>query len=376
MRSRRDFLIQAGQLGLVTFLGTGCQSLARRLEHSTQEMLLLATRPGSKKGQRLSSMVRFHSQQRTFQEISIPFMNNPHSILKTKMGRDFLVVIPNGEAHAHLVDQGSGELVRRFQSKNPYGFYGHGALSKDENYLFLSEPGHKDQGRIAIFDFKTGQYIDDLPGYGIHPHEIHLIDSEKVFVMANNGYKKDEVLRDRSYSSLSYVDAHSGRLLDKVFLKERNLHITHLAIAENGDVAMGMDMSTHPSKQKIPAQSVVAFRKAGQGIEVLKTPKNVLPNLGRHVLSVAYDAKTGVIGATNQYDGGPMTLWSSIEKRYLKTLPIKGSSGINFLQDKGVFLVSSHYDGVYEVSPRSLSVVGRTPSPYPKLYIDNHSTLN
>ncbi|MCB0420762.1 MAG: DUF1513 domain-containing protein [Bdellovibrionales bacterium] len=376
-KTRRAWLEQGLRLVPTPFLLSSCTSLLTKpSSHLEYQSILLASRPTKNKNIRQPILMVASSLTGHRKEFLLPSLQNPHATILSNRDPKSVVVVPNGERKSYRVSIESGQVMQEYMSNNPYGFYGHGVESPDGQYLFLSEPGPTEKsGRVAIYDNITGKFLDHLEGHGVHPHEIQVVDQGKVFILSNNGYKKSEKEYQRSFSSLSYIEVSSGKLLDQVFLPETHLHMTHLAVADNGDVAIGMDMSTHPLKQRIPSKSVVAFRKAGASIRILNADGPTKEMLGRHVLSVAYDEQNFIIGATNQYPNGPLTFWSSKKERFLRSLPIEGSSGINYLRDRRRFLVTTHNSGLYEISSPDLEVVRHIPMNDMELYVDNHSSV-
>jgi uncharacterized protein len=192
-------------------------------------------------------------------------------------------------------------------------FTGHGAYSADGRVLYVAEddvPG--ETGSIGLYDAADGyRRVGALPTHGLGPHEIVALDGGAVLAVANGGVithpdtGRAKLNLDAMDSSLTYVEAASGRLLDQVRLPERhaNLGIRHLAPLADGGVAFGVQ-DERPIGELQPL--VGAHRPGGGAVRLFETPEDVLVRLDGYIGSVASD---GRLVAASSPKGGLIGLW-------------------------------------------------------------------
>ena len=130
-------------------------------------------------------------------------------------------------------------------------FFGHGAFFDDGRLLAATENDF-DGGRgvLGIYDASAGgayRRVGEFDCGGIGPHEVLLLPDGKTLCVANGGilthpdYGKLELNLDTMRPSLAYLDAASGKLLERVELDPalHRLSIRHLAVAADGAVWFG-----------------------------------------------------------------------------------------------------------------------------------------
>ena len=129
-------------------------------------------------------------------------------------------------------------------------FFGHGAFFDDGRLLAATENDF-DGGRgvLGIYDASAGGAYRRVGEFdcGIGPHEVLLLPDGKTLCVANGGilthpdYGKLELNLDTMRPSLAYLDAASGKLLERVELDSalHRLSIRHLAVAADGAVWFG-----------------------------------------------------------------------------------------------------------------------------------------
>ena len=130
-------------------------------------------------------------------------------------------------------------------------FFGHGAFFDDGRLLAATENDF-DGGRgvLGIYDASAGgayRRVGEFDCGGIGPHEVLLLPDGKTLCVANGGilthpdYGKLELNLDTMRPSLAYLDAASGKLLERVELDSalHRLSIRHLAVAADGAVWFG-----------------------------------------------------------------------------------------------------------------------------------------
>ncbi len=129
-----------------------------------------------------------------------------------------------GGGHAQLIDGGKTALT---VERAPYGPY-------------LGAP-EKHYGRVTLRDAQTLGTVQSISTFGILPHDLHVLDDDRMLVIANYGNLAPRNCRgappDHTIEpSVTFVDLMSGKLLDKVVLPSGGAEIRHLAAADRSRV--------------------------------------------------------------------------------------------------------------------------------------------
>lgn len=226
-------------------------------------------------------------------------------------------------------------------------FFGHGAYFDGARLLAATENDF-DGGRgvLGIYDASPGggyRRVGEFDSGGIGPHEVVLMPDGKTLCVANGGilthpdYGKLELNLDTMRPSLAYLDAASGRLLEKVELAPElhRLSIRHLALAADGTVWFGCQYMG-PAGDR-PA--LVGRYRRGAQPELFAGPAPTLREMRNYVGSVAADAAGGII-ATSSPVGGRVLYWDAASGRWLGETRLADGCGVAPAQGGG-FLVSS-----------------------------------
>ena len=192
--------------------------------------------------------------------------------LLDESGRDLRVVPMPARGHSFAIDAAGGRAVVFGRQPGFFAlgfgldgaagpveldlpqdrhFFGHGAFFDDGRLLAATENDF-DGGRgvLGIYDASAGgayRRVGEFDCGGIGPHEVLLLPDGKTLCVANGGilthpdYGKLELNLDTMRPSLAYLDAASGKLLERVELDPalHRLSIRHLAVAADGAVWFG-----------------------------------------------------------------------------------------------------------------------------------------
>ncbi|AWK89325.1 DUF1513 domain-containing protein [Azospirillum thermophilum] len=245
-----------------------------------------------------------------------------------------------------LADGAAGPVVKAPEDRR---FTGHGAFSPDGRLLFVAEDDvPKEAGAIAVYDAADGyRRLDALPTHGLGPHELVMIGGG-VLAVANGGVithpdtGRAKLNLEDMDSSLTYVEAASGRLLDKLRLPEEhsNLGIRHLAALPDGGVAFG----TQDERPTGELQPLTGAHRPGSGaVRLFATPEDVLTRLDGYIGSVAAE---GSVVAASSPKGGLIGLWDAADGRWLGAAALPDGCGVapaggGFLATSGLGMVET-----------------------------------
>ncbi len=252
-----------------------------------------------------------------------------------------------------LADGTAGAVVKAPDDRR---FTGHGAFSADGALLFVAEddvPG--ETGAIGVYsaaagDSNGGGYrrLGALPTHGLGPHELVMMAGGTVLAVANGGVithpdtGRAKLNLDAMDASLTYVEAATGRLLDKVRLPERhaNLGIRHLALLDDGGVAFGTQ-DERPIGELQPLTG--AHRPGGGAVRLFATPDDILARLGGYIGSIASDGRTV---AASSPKGGLIGLWDGTNGAWLGATTLPDGCGLapcaaGFLATSGLGVIET-----------------------------------
>ncbi|WP_459614989.1 DUF1513 domain-containing protein [Bordetella sp. 2513F-2] len=323
------------------------------------------------------------------------------AVVLDERGRDLLVVPMPDRGHSFALDPERGRAVafgrqpgffavafdlQGRRAPEPLAvapgrhFFGHGVFLPDGRRLIATENDYEGgRGVLGVYDASPGGGYRRLGEYdcaGIGPHEVVLMPDGRTLCVANGGilthpdYGKLELNLDSMQPSLAYIDAHDGRLLDRVSLDPalHQLSIRHLAVAGDGAVWFGCQ-HMGPASERPP---LVGRHRRGRPMEMYTGPAEVLRGFGNYVGSVAADRSGGVI-ATSSPVGGQVAYWDAGSGACLGRTPLPDGCGVAARSSQPGFLASSGTGAMIAAAP------GQAPHPLlaadPGLAWDNHFRL-
>lgn len=269
-----------------------------------------------------------------------------------------------------LTDGTPGPVVRAPDDRR---FTGHGAYSADGRTLYVAEDDvPREEGAIGVYD-ATDNYrrIGAIPTHGLGPHELILMQDGTTLAVANGGVithpdtGRAKLNLDSMDASLTYVEAATGRLLDKVRLPEEhnNLGIRHIALLDDGGIAFG----TQDERPIGMLQPLTGAHRPGSGaVRLFDTPEDVLSRLQGYIGSVASDGRT--VAASSPL-GGIIGLWDAATGAWLGSTAL--ADGCGLAPNGEGYLATSGLGVIEPVSNTAAAGPGRRA---PEFRWDNHLT--
>ena len=250
-----------------------------------------------------------------------------------------------------VFDSRTGHVSKTLNAKQHRHFYGHGYFSSDGRYLFSTEKNMKTgQGLIGVWDAKDSyKRIDEIPAYGIGPHEMAIMPDNKTMVVAVGGIQtmdRQKMNIDTMQPSLNYIDTHSGVLIGKYSLAQQHhtLSIRHLDISSDGTVAF----ACQDQRNKGRATSLVGLHNVeGLGdnkLRLMDTPDTIIQKQKRYCGSVKIDKGNSFV-AVSSPRGNSINIWDLKNQHVIESINFDDSCGIASTQNNNEFLLSSGSDG-------------------------------
>lgn len=285
-------------------------------------------------------------------QITHPLPSRAHHILAdSTRGWLFSVARRPGE-FIDIYDYQNQQPVTRLAVQSGYYLQGHALLSPDGCYLYTSETRlENDQGYLVVRDLNDNfKVVNELPTYGIEPHEFLWMPDGKTLVVANGGIKtagREKLNLDTMQSSLTYLDSSSGKLLATHQLADEyhQCSIRHLDVAANGQVIAALQYQGHPADQ-VPL--ILAHQQDGM-LQTLAIPELIRSQLQQYCGSASFDS-SGEFAAVSSPRGNQIMLWDMQQRSFLSSIYAADGCGVAAGSQAGEFLVSTGRGKVYQLN--------------------------
>lgn len=223
---------------------------------------------------------------------------------------------------ALVVDCLTKQLKAKLNSPKGRHFYGHGAFSRNGDWLFTTENDYEaGKGIVGVWDVGQGyKRIAEFTSGGIGPHDIKRLPGTDSLVVANGGLDthpdtgRTKLNIPDMAPNLTYIE--NGVVVEVASLG-LNLHknsIRHLAVSAEGNVAFGMQWQ---GGGDLPP--VVGLHSRGLAAKTIDVPPTILRQMRGYVGSIAFtgDERSIVVtsprgGVVQTYDAAGQGLTSSI----------------------------------------------------------------
>ena len=224
--------------------------------------------------------------------------------------------------------------------------FGHGCFSADGKKLFTTEADLKTgQGKIVVRDSNTYQPITEYDSYGIGPHEIKLMSDQITLVVANGGiHTRPETGRKKlnlvsMFSTLTYIDSRTGKLLEAISVEEPKSSIRHLDVAQDGSVAIAIQLQ----RKAAGHNNIVALtgvHQRGKSIRLFDAPETLLAKMNDYVGSVAINNQTRIAGFACP-KGNLVAFWDMDKGNLVGYHAFNDACGVAVTADQKHFVTSS-----------------------------------
>ncbi|WP_430460126.1 DUF1513 domain-containing protein [Thalassolituus sp. LLYu03] len=275
------------------------------------------------------------------------------------------------------VDLARGEITHRFQSADGHHMHGHGCFSADGRVLYTTESDYRDgTGKIVLRDSQDYRPLGEFLSHGTGPHDIQLMPDQKTLVVANGGLRTRpesgaQVLNpDTMRSTLTYLDAASGRLLSEHTLSESKASIRHLDVARDGTVVV----ATQLQRQAMSDNHLVALgavHKPGQELMLLNGPLSLIERFNDYMGSVVLNEHERIAGFTSPR-GNIAAFWHIDSGELAGYHAFFDVCGLTTSLDERWFVLSNSAGEVRQLNARTLKEDKSLRRDYDGMHWDNH----
>ncbi|MFO1207997.1 MAG: DUF1513 domain-containing protein [Amaricoccus sp.] len=194
------------------------------------------------------------------------------------------------DGFALVVDTAEGQALARLDPAPGRHLAGHGAFDAGAWLLFAAEAADDGSGFLGIHDgFGGYRRVGEVPTGGLWPHAVLLMPDGERLAVANAGTAEGG-------SSLAYLDAASGEILDRLEPPDPGLAVRHLAAAPDGTLVATLGWSEPDG----PAPGLLAVHRPGSAELALFA---ALPTLGDAAGDLAVSADGRLVAVTGSRGG-------------------------------------------------------------------------
>lgn len=345
--TRRQLLNQGLTSALLLSLSPGLWAKMQDDTSRTNREFWVSARGDAERGHYFSSL----SEQHTLASAAVEFRGHGGSQHPLRPTSAVMYARRHGTQGIEM-DLLTGRVVKRFQAPKDHYFYGHGCFSADGKVMFTTEYNQKTkQGLIGVRDADTYQLLGQFNAHGVEPRDLRLMPDGRTLVVANGGIlslidddRDDGKLKlnlDTMVTSLSYIDSHTGQLIDDFRLPDPKASIRHLDIADDGTVAIAIQYQ----REAVSHNNVVplgAIHKPGKSLTLIEQPQKVLRALNDYVGNVVIHQPSRVAGFSSPR-GHLVAFWHIDSGEFKGYHALKDVCGMTVSADQKWFLVTNSF---------------------------------
>ncbi|GAA3545207.1 DUF1513 domain-containing protein [Zobellella aerophila] len=229
-----------------------------------------------------------------------------------------------------LFNHHSGKQLHTRPADQNRHYYGHGVFSGDGRLLYTTEGvDRSSEGIIGVYELEQERLtkVAEYSGFGIGPHEVRLMPGGRELVIGVGGVHtrgREPLNLETMRPSLSYIDATTGELTERVGLPDRHLSIRHLAVSTDGQVYCGQQYRGSPDDYP----PLVASHRRGQPLTRLGGGALQWARFNHYIASIA--VTDSLVAATSPV-GNCYGLWRRDDGELIHIKPLPDASGASAL---------------------------------------------
>lgn len=278
--------------------------------------------------------------------------------------------------HLYVVDLHAGRLAQTVEAAPGRHFYGHGVVSRDDQWLFASEQIFATgQGIIGIYRLADPiKREGEIPAHGMDPHQLHWLSDGETLVIANGGIRTHpdqhrEILNpDTLQPVLTYVRVRDGALLESCTPPHHQMSLHHLDVSPTDQVIVGVQYYGALTDDI----ALVGSHRRGTDPQWWKGSELNQLRMQQYTASVAV-AHTGNKAVVSCPRGNVIAEWDLQNGKLLQLLELRDGAGLSRQWQQSGWIGTSGEGEVVHIGGSThsqLHTLGRYP-----LRWDNHATL-
>jgi hypothetical protein len=266
------------------------------------------------------SIIVYNSESDAISDIQIDFFG--HTLLQNPINKNLVYTFGQYGMLGAIIDIDSEKCVRYIKAPEHGTFMGHAGFIEQQNSLYTTEHDHnKHEGYVVFRDPLSLKELTRFKSGGSKPHDtIYLKETHTIVVINAEGP-----------SSLVYIDAKNGKIVNKIFLTDGQFgNYSHFEISTDGWIV------ALPRKSR----SRINLIDPLGNISTIEHPKTTLPG----ILSARFITNSNYVVVTYP-EAGFIQIWNYKTKESVANIKLPNPRGLvqieNELSGASSFLASS-----------------------------------
>ena len=268
---------------------------------------------------------------------------------------DLLVILPGlTGTKLNVINSKTAKKVAETRIRKDRHFNGHAVFSPDGKWLFTTENIiDSSEGVIGVYETKNFSFVRELPAYGLGPHGIDILSDGTTLVIASGGLRtrldsgKYYFDLNSMRSSVNYIDANSGKLLNRIDMPVHRLSIRQAIVFDNDKTLV---VCQYKGRREMPY--LVGIQQGGGAIEMLPIDEDSLWLMNGYVGHVTI---AGNIAAVSSPRGKGMGFWDLKQKTFMGSVKINDVSGVQPIKGYNDFIASANTGELYHINAKKLT---------------------
>lgn len=239
-------------------------------------------------------------------------------------------------------DPDTNSMIATIKAPQDHHFYGHGCLSHDHAYLYVSEQHWPTgTGLISVYDAQNFNRIGEFKSGGIGPHELLVCSNSNNLVVANGGIRthpdlhRQKLNLDTMLPNLTYLN-ESGKIKSQHEFGHHQLSIRHLCQSSSGEVIAGLQFQG--DRMDVQPLAIAHHLYQAEPPEALQASDIEWLQMVQYTASLCWIPGTSVVAITAPR-ANRITFWEMNSRTLLHSEHAVDAAGVAAL-DEGICAVS------------------------------------
>ncbi len=280
-----------------------------------------------------------------------------------------------------LVDIDVGKVITRISSKPNRHFYGHCSYSPDGQYLLTTENDYENgYGVVSIRDSQNLVMIDEIPSFGIGPHDLQLMPDHETIVVANGGILTHPDTGRRKLNlnemkpSLAYIDLADGGLIDQYYLADPKLSIRHIDVNHLGDVGIATQDQAEYQSDANQTSLIAIHKNKDRQPDLIPLPKEITLTLNQYTADFCFEPNhdTALVSSPR---GNRILIFDTKNQTLKEYYHVNQPSAVALSRDKNYYVVSTANGEIIFIDTKTSTIKTEMIQFIDGLRWDNHMTV-
>ena len=280
-----------------------------------------------------------------------------------------------------LINIDLGTIITKVSSNPDRHFYGHCSYTQNGEYLLTTENDYENGiGVISIRDSQTLKVIDEIPSFGIGPHDLEFMPDQKTIVIANGGILTHPDTGRRKLNlnemkpSLAYVDLIGAKLIDQYYLSDPKLSIRHIDVNQAGEVGIATQDQAEYLSDANKISLIAMHKNKDRQPDLIQIPKNITLSLNRYTADFCFEPShnTALVSSPR---GNQILIFNTKNQTLVRSYPVNQPSAVALSRDKNYFVVSTAYGEILFINTNTSTINSEMTQFIQGVIWDNHMTV-